>query len=364
MSFSVLIPAYQPDLTLVNLVEKLLSLDVPQIIVVNDGSSGNSLSVFQTLRQLPRVVVLDHAVNLGKGQALKTGFNYFLLNAPLTVTGIVTADADGQHLAEDIVKVGSQKGTELVLGCREFTKDIPLRSYIGNIITRHVFQFFVGRKISDTQTGLRLIPRDLMKKCMRITATGYEFELQMLIEAAQGGIPIREVLITTVYENNNKGSHFNPFFDSLKIYFVFLRFCFVAIATALIDYLIFGLVYSISSSVAWSIVTGRVFAGSFNFLSAKGWAFRSKQPIPRALPKYLALVLVLTTCTYYMTIALNGFFGVHVMGAKAISELLLFIVSFTVQRLFIFPVSAKVNGVSGEGSSSCMKMGNVISEHE
>ncbi|MCK7497015.1 MAG: hypothetical protein MZW92_43590 [Comamonadaceae bacterium] len=95
---------------------------------------------------------------------MKTGFNHCCVNVP-DALGIVTADADGQHLAEDIRKVAMEflhfpRG--LVIGARSFTRGIPLRSLIGNMTTRYVFKLFVGGNLSDTQSGLRGIPMDIL----------------------------------------------------------------------------------------------------------------------------------------------------------------------------------------------------------
>ena len=90
--------------------------------------------------------------------------------------------------------------------------------------TRGIMHALLGQKLTDTQTGLRGIPASFLPKLLRQEATGYEFELEMLIAAHQLSIPIVEVPIRTIYEAGNKSSHFNPIVDSMKIYFVLLRF--------------------------------------------------------------------------------------------------------------------------------------------
>src|SRR6185369_8570471 len=166
------------------------------------------------------------AVNLGKGAALKTGINHALCTFP-GLTGIVTADADGQHHPEDIRRVAETQREHpdaLVMGARTFDADVPLRSRFGNILTRRLMQTLIGTKLQDTQTGLRGIPVGLAERLLLVEARGYEFELEMLIAARQAGVPVVEVPIRTIYEPGNKSSHFNPLTDSMKIYFVLLRF--------------------------------------------------------------------------------------------------------------------------------------------
>ncbi len=112
----------------------------------------------------------------------------------------------------------------LVLGSRAFSGEVPLRSRIGNTATRGIVHMLLGRRISDTQTGLRGIPASLLPHLLRIEARGYEFELEMLIAAHRLAIPLIEEPIRTIYEAGNPSSHFNPVVDSMKIYFVLLRF--------------------------------------------------------------------------------------------------------------------------------------------
>src|SRR5204863_1625446 len=107
-----------------------------------------------------------------KGQALKTAFNHVLLHAPADAVGVVTADADGQHLAADIRRVAERleqartTGAALILGSRTFAKDVPLRNRFGNVLTRGVFRLVIGRAIGDTPTALRGIPRGFLAALM------------------------------------------------------------------------------------------------------------------------------------------------------------------------------------------------------
>src|SRR5579872_765680 len=122
MKSIVLIPAYQPSAELAPLVRQLVSLGVERIVLVNDGSSVECESIFDEARKLSQVKVLRHAVNLGKGSALKTGINFILCEYPEAET-VVTADADGQHAPADILRVMEEAGKspgKLVMGARRF----------------------------------------------------------------------------------------------------------------------------------------------------------------------------------------------------------------------------------------------------
>ncbi|MFA5161741.1 MAG: hypothetical protein WC421_05805 [Elusimicrobiales bacterium] len=161
----------------------------------------------------------DSCRQLRKGRALKTGFDYFLANFG-GVPGIVTADADGQHRPEDILRIANAMGKNpgcLVLGTRAFSGYVPLRSLLGNIISRFLFGL-AGVKVSDTQTGLRGIPADEIPGLLRLGGERYEFETAMLFSLKCRGVRFVEENIATVYADNNNSSHFNPLKDSMKVY--------------------------------------------------------------------------------------------------------------------------------------------------
>jgi glycosyltransferase involved in cell wall biosynthesis len=222
----IIIPAYKPDTALLKLV-KDLTLAQCSLIVVNDGSGTAFLSIFDALAQSDQVTVLHHENNQGKGQALKTAFAHFLAHCPDTSMGVVTADADGQHLPEDIIGVCQQLQNDpqaLWLGSRSFEKNVPWRSRFGNLLTRSIFKMLVGQSLQDTQTGLRGIPRAFLHTLLKRPSAGYDFELDMLLCSFAQKYPIKQHGIQTVYKEANKSSHFNPLVDSFKIYWVMLRY--------------------------------------------------------------------------------------------------------------------------------------------
>ena len=234
-----LIPAYNPDRLLVRLVQEMQrSGRLAEIIVVDDGSGEECRSIFARLAAIPGVTVLHHAVNLGKGAALKTGLNHFCFAMP-EGSGVVTADADGQHLPADVLRVAQrleETGDRLVLGSRQFAGGVPLRSRLGNVCTKYAFWGVMGKKLEDTQSGLRGIPQALARQLLRAKNSGYEFELDMLVHCRRTGVPIEACPIAAVYLDENRSSHFHPLFDSLRIYYVFLRFIAALLATAAVDY--------------------------------------------------------------------------------------------------------------------------------
>src|ERR1017187_4074432 len=241
----VLIPAYKPPAGLVDLVRDLSGRGMASILLVDDGSGPEFRAIFEEAAQFPGVEVLRHAINLGKGAALKTGINHALCAFPGLI-GIVTADADGQHHPDDIVRIAAgldEHPLALVLGRRTFDAAVPLRSRFGNLLTRRLTATLIGARLQDTQPGRRAFPASLAARLLRIDSRGYEFELEMLIAARQSGVPLVEIPIRTIYLPGNQSSHFNPLTDSMKIYFVLLRFSSVSLMAALLDNLIFYLVW-------------------------------------------------------------------------------------------------------------------------
>src|ERR1051326_3455616 len=89
---AVIVPAYKPSAGLIDLVQNLARKSLPAIVIVDDGSGPEFHAIFDRVAQFPNVHLLRHAVNLGKGPALNTAFNYTLCTWP-DLVGVVTADA-------------------------------------------------------------------------------------------------------------------------------------------------------------------------------------------------------------------------------------------------------------------------------
>ena len=338
MNVAVLIPAYQPGKALVELARALSAQPFAAIVIVDDGSGPAYRPVFDEAGKVAGVRLLRHATNLGKGAALKTGMRFLMAEFP-SLEGIVTADADGQHHPEDIERVArafAGQPQAVVLGVRRFQGQVPWRSRFGNWLTRWVLRLGVGQKLSDTQTGLRGIPALLWPRLLDIDANGYEFELEMLLAAHGLGVPVREEPVRTIYEPGNPTSHFNPLVDSMKIYFVLLRFASVSLMTAVLDNLVFYLAYRRTGHILASQILGRVMAVAFNYWMVRRSVFYSRQRHLVVLPQYLMLVLVSGAASYGGIRLLADRFGVYPVAAKLAVETLLFFANFAVQRMLIF----------------------------
>jgi len=334
----VLIPAYQPSPVLPEMVRELAaSSEMEAVVVVDDGSGPEYREIFDAAAR-EGAIVLQHVINLGKGAALKTGLNAAACRFPGHV-GVVTADADGQHKVDDILKTArtlAGQPAALVLGVRSFGGDVPLRSRVGNILTRAVMRFVTGQAFTDTQTGLRGIPMGFVPELMRSTPNGYDFELDMLLRCRDARREITEVAIETVYVDQNRSSHFNPLVDSMRVYFVFFRFAAVSMITAAIDNTVFLMLHHSWASVIGCQFASRAVAGVFNYSANKLEVFHSRTHNKVALPRYCFSVVAQGLVSYFLFIHLSRLLGIDVAVAKIAVETALFFASFIVQREFVF----------------------------
>jgi putative flippase GtrA len=340
----VLIPAYKPSDALVNLVSDLIRRGVEVIIVVNDGSGPEFDHCFKSIARFQGVFVVEHAVNLGKGAALKTGMSFVLVHFP-NCLGVVTVDADGQHCSDDALRVmealhGSRDA--LVLGVRTFDGDVPWKSRTGNNLTRILMRLMVGQNLSDTQTGLRGIPWTLIPHLLRVPASGYEFELDMLMACKHQGCPIVQVPIRTIYLENNKSSHFHPIFDSMRVFFLLLRFSVLSFLTAVLDNVIFAATYSATASIGESQIVARLVAMVFNYIGARRAVFHSQQSHAIVIPKYVLLVACNGILSYALIQFLHYRIGIGIVPSKLAAEGLLFIANFVIQRDIVFTKARRV----------------------
>ncbi len=338
ISIAVLIPAYQPDPVLAEIVRALAELGFAAIVLIDDGSGPRYRWIFDRLAPLENVRVIRHAVNLGKGAALKTGINYVLVEYP-GVAGIVTAGANGKHdpaAVSSVARRFAKNPEALVLGTRAFAGRIPLRSRLGISITRGVMRLVAGQRLSDTQTGLRAIPRGLLERMLSVPASGYEFELEMLIAAKHLGVEVIEQPVQAILEPGNPAPHFQPLRDSMRIYFVLLRYGFISLTTSGLDNLAFYIFLRASGMIAASLIGARFVSLTFNYIFVRKVVFLSSAQHRVVLPRYLLLGGANVCASYALISFLTRILPLRVMSAKVLAETFLFVANFAIQRDFIF----------------------------
>ena len=254
MNVTIIVPSLNPDEKMVNTVRGILAEGFNDIVVVDDGSAAEYKEPFATVAAMEGVTVLTHEVNKGKGRAMKTAFAYIAENRPDS-RGVVTVDGDGQHLPKDIRACAEAMIAEkdkVVLGVRDFSRpEVPFKSRNGNNITKAVFRILCGIRISDTQTGLRAIPAQYLPLMCEIAGERYEYETNQLLILKDKEIALHEVVIDTVYIDDNASSHFHPFRDSWRIYkiifkhvgtSVLAKFLGASLVSFLVDTLLFFLI--------------------------------------------------------------------------------------------------------------------------
>jgi len=226
LNLTIVIPSLNPDEKLTNTLKGVLEQGFTDIILVNDGSDAAHMGPFEEAVTHPEVTLLTHEVNKGKGRALKTAMEYVLENRKESA-GIITMDGDGQHHPEDVYNCGVamlDRG-DVILGVRDFSQpDVPWKSRWGNNITKFVFRALCGIKISDTQTGLRAFPTNTLKSLLSYEGERFEYETNMLLQMKKDKINFSEVVIRTIYLDDNASTHFHPFRDGWKIYKIILKY--------------------------------------------------------------------------------------------------------------------------------------------
>lgn len=216
MDTVVLLPAYNPNIMMLTSLRELKKEGF-DILVVNDGSAKEFSELFEEAKKY--AVVLCYEKNMGKGYALKYGMQKIREHFP-DAQRFITADADGQHSTEDIVNIREKmrSGDDFILGTRDFKGNTPLRSRVGNSMSRLVFAVSTGYYLSDNQSGLRGFDMCHVPWMAKVGGNRYEYEMNVLICAVKQRIKIRTVPIKTIYIDDNRSSHFNPVRDTLRIH--------------------------------------------------------------------------------------------------------------------------------------------------
>jgi glycosyltransferase involved in cell wall biosynthesis len=336
---AIIIPAFRPNENLIKLIHTLKLTFHQPIIVVDDGNPNQKI-----FKQLSGVTVLHHPINQGKGAALKTAFQYVLGHLP-EIDGVVTADADGQHPSEDILKVAmllDQDSRAFYLATRTFNKRTPLTNTLGNLITRYVFLAVTGQKVMDTQNGLRGIPRWLLSNLIKIPQQRFDYEMAMLKEIAVKKTTIIQVPTQTIYHQEGAISSFRQWRDSYLIYQIllkdFFRFLIVSILSFVIDYSLFLLFYQWLTGtyrIILAVIFSRILSGIANYTLNRLYSFRSKVKLSQSMVQYLLLFLIIMASSAWLTDGIT-LLGVSAAWSKLMVDIFLFIVSYQVQKKYIF----------------------------
>ena len=347
-----LIPAFEPDLKLVNTVRELRKTGF-EVVIVNDGSGSRYHGVFEAAAAYG--AVLSYWKNRGKGAVLKDGLRYIRqrYQPPYTV---VTVDADGQHKTADAARccLEAEKQPEaLILGSRRDDAGqvrVPLRSRFGNALTRQVFRIQAGVSVYDTQTGLRAFSDRLVPPLLNIPGDRYEYEMNMLLVFADQKRPIVEIPISKIYINGNETSHFDPVKDSIRIYKCILKvpdvvkFGLSSLIGFLTDYGTYAALVTMAGwmgapalfAVTVSNILARVLSAMVNFTINRKYVFRSTEKAAVSAFQYAILAAAILAGNTVLLNILVEKAGVSRYLAKLVTELTFFTLSWIVQKWIIF----------------------------
>lgn len=209
----IIIPTYNNHKTLKRVIDGVLNY-TNQVVIVDDGSTDQTANI---LKEYPNLNQIHFSKNRGKGAALRKGFKKAL---SLGYNYAITIDSDGQHYPDDIpVFINALKIDKhtLYIGSRNMTHDsIPKGSSFGNKFSNFWFNTETGIKLTDTQSGFRMYPLNLISD-IKFYTTKFEFEIEVIVKAAWRGVQVKNLPIKVLYDEKERISHFRPYKDFARI---------------------------------------------------------------------------------------------------------------------------------------------------
>ncbi|MEM5843956.1 MAG: glycosyltransferase family 2 protein [Candidatus Aenigmatarchaeota archaeon] len=193
-----LIPAYNEEKTIYEVVRRTKKLGIVPV-VIDDCSFDKTYE----LAKKAGAIVLRHEINKGKGEALKTGFNY--LKKRNDIKAVVLLDADLQYSPEEALKILAPieaKEAEFVTGYRDFRK-IPFRHKLGNFVWKSSFNLLFGTNFKDTNCGLIAIAGNKIKTLSKAVYGGYIIENALFIQALKNRLKIKQVPVKVLYKKKS-----------------------------------------------------------------------------------------------------------------------------------------------------------------
>lgn len=339
----IVIPTLEPDQKLLKLLADIREVDQDLVIlIIDDGSGDEYQNIFHQAEESFNVQVIHHPKNRGKGAALKTAMTAILGDYP-EIDFMVTIDSDGQHSYSDMMKtveLAMLHPDGLVLGTRQFDRNVPFRSKFGNLVTRMIMRVTTGIQVSDTQTGLRVIPRKFLPQLVEVSGDRFEYETNMLIETRKQGWPIYAQPIQTIYLEGNSSSHFRIIKDSIAIYGVVFKYILSSISSFLIDVLLYAVFIHLLnqlnlSAIFIASILSRFISSLFNYYINQKFVFQKSSSY--ALMKYYSLVILQISLSSVLVFAIHQIFKLdEVVGVKILVDTFLFLLSYFVQKTFIF----------------------------
>lgn len=193
---------------------------------------------------------------------------------------------------------------------------------------------FTGLKISDTQTGLRVMSKEVATYLLNVKGERYEYETNVLLATKRLDISITEEKIGTIYLNNNKESHFNPIKDSIEIYKLFMKYIISSLSSFILDILLFTIFIKLTNELITSSVISRIISSIYNFLINKNLIFKNSDN--KSIIKYYLLVIIQLAISTTITKVLNNCIKLNIVIIKILVDTFIFIINFVIQREIVF----------------------------
>lgn len=341
MNHAVIITLYYENRNTIKLCSRLHELGAENIVIVNDGCNPNS-DYFIELISIGCHIVNLNGANNGKGASIKAGLKFAHDNL-YNISGFITADADGQHRAEDIMKVSRAlelRPDSLVLGRRNLKKSkAPFAVKLGHKLSTAYFKVITGVSCKDTQTGLRGIPASLYEIALQTSGDRFDYEMNFLTRCADIKVPFYNINIVADYSDEQKSSY-RIIKDTYLIYKTPLKFATASIGCTLVDLTLFTVfAYLLPSSFVWNValatLLARIVSGGINFMINRRVIFKNDGKAKNQAVRFIILFFGIM-CASTIIVSLLSFIPIPITLTKAVVDLLLWTVNYTVQRQWVF----------------------------
>jgi len=206
------IPAFNEEKAIGEVIKKAL-MYVDEVAVCDDGSTDNTSDIAKRVG----AYVIKHDKNFGKGQAIRSLFEYAKKRG---ADVIVTIDGDGQFKPEEIPKLLSpiiERNYDIVIGYR-FDNDSEMPAYrkVGNKILDKITNLASELPFRDTQSGFRAYSKKAIE-VIDFKTKGFSVDGEILIDASNKKLKIAETKVSVLYNLENKTSTKNPISHSIEV---------------------------------------------------------------------------------------------------------------------------------------------------
>lgn len=361
---TIVIPSYNPNVSLTMLIDELLLAGFKDIVIVDDGSNLDDKKVqmaYAYIRDKSECTLIHHGANMGKGAALKTGFKHCLLNRPKD-TLVITVDDDGQYGAECVKQCLEQYESmyddvyrehgepPVLLGARKFADSgYKIVKRAVNYLCGFIMKYMCFVNVRDVQTGLRLIPHRYLRDLLKVDGHGFDYDINMLPAMKYRNIPYIEVSIQ-IEQVNGKYADYNPVGDVLRCLGVMIRYVFSSLSATALDVVVFYLLLMMFDSgvlpldksfgMLYATIIARVISATYNCIVNKKAVFKSDTPMKTIIIRFYIFSLIKAVMSYVMLLGSSYLLGMYADSMtviiKLVIDLILFFGGYGIQKKWIF----------------------------